>query len=288
MADLPVADGQIPHAKVKELDIHEVFTALRREENIYAGVFNSDDYPYVPADPVRCNYFSTMFFTSGTGFLVVDNVEYAVQPGRIFVFNDRQVIGWGYYEHTIGLVVAFTAHVALSLHLQFNKPYIDLPEQELPFYTTLFEHLISQFRIRDQHSQAILQAGAGYLYAGYARHTSAPDSNDKLISALRSLICANFALNPSIEDLALSLQVSPKELNKRCLQKIGLTGKQYLLELKLTEAKRLLAFTDLNAAEIAFHTGFEDPSYFTRLFRKKNGMTPSDFKKKYQKESQKS
>ena len=45
------------------------------------------------------------------------------------------------------------------------------------------------------------------------------------------------------------------------------------------EAKRQLAYTDLTIAEICYKLNFEDPSYFSRFFRRETGMTPNVFRK---------
>jgi AraC-like DNA-binding protein len=69
---------------------------------------------------------------------------------------------------------------------------------------------------------------------------------------------------------------------------IGITAKQFQLDLKITEAKRLLIYSSLNASEIAYQIGFEDVSYFSRIFKKKTGLSPTNFKEKYLNNGQKS
>ena len=49
----------------------------------------------------------------------------------------------------------------------------------------------------------------------------------------------------------------------------------------ILESKRLLAHSDLNVSEIAYQLGFEDPSYFTRLFRQVEGLSPREFREEY-------
>ncbi|MNG41764.1 Arabinose operon regulatory protein [compost metagenome] len=46
------------------------------------------------------------------------------------------------------------------------------------------------------------------------------------------------------------------------------------------EAKRLLAHSEFNIATVATHLGFDDPAYFSRFFRKKVGVPPSEFKRR--------
>jgi len=48
------------------------------------------------------------------------------------------------------------------------------------------------------------------------------------------------------------------------------------------EAKRLLVYGKLTSQEIAFSLGYDDPSYFSRIFKKKCGVSPSEFAKQYE------
>ncbi|MBL7923647.1 MAG: hypothetical protein JNL88_05575 [Bacteroidia bacterium] len=60
---------------MRELEIHEVFTVLDKDSHVFAGVFDSRKYPFTPAAPVRCNYFSSLMILKGEGFLVLDHFE---------------------------------------------------------------------------------------------------------------------------------------------------------------------------------------------------------------------
>ncbi|MBL7923646.1 MAG: helix-turn-helix transcriptional regulator [Bacteroidia bacterium] len=195
------------------------------------------------------------------------------------------MIGWGNYENTIGLVLAFTAPVAMELGIHFNRPYIDLEKEDINLYKGIYENLIREFSKSDAKSEAIIHSGIGYLYALFGRFENVPDVNDKVITALRNIVCRDFSAVITTRQLAGLLKLSHKGLNERCVQKIGRSVKQFVLELRMTEAKRLLAFSPLTNSEIAYASGFDDPSYFARIFRKKVGYSPTIFRKKYRKEA---
>lgn len=57
------------------------------------------------------------------------------------------------------------------------------------------------------------------------------------------------------------------------------TPKKYILDLKLSKAKVLLETTEKTVLEIAYETGFEPPAYFSSIFKKKLGMTPTEYRK---------
>jgi len=85
---------------------------------------------------------------------------------------------------------------------------------------------------------------------------------------------------------ALDMEKVAKEMNigyslfrKRFKEITGFSPTQYLIELRLIKARKLLKETNLSAKEIAFMTGFESEQYFSRLFKAKNLLTPNRFRK---------
>lgn len=66
---------------------------------------------------------------------------------------------------------------------------------------------------------------------------------------------------------------------KKFRKATGLAPREYWLIAKLAEAKRLLAGT-MQVEEIAARTGFETPAYFSRIFKKKEGITPTEFRRR--------
>jgi YesN/AraC family two-component response regulator len=67
----------------------------------------------------------------------------------------------------------------------------------------------------------------------------------------------------------------------RCLKRhTGMTPLQYLHYLRMNEAKQLISHCDLSLPDIAEKIGMKDYNYFSRLFRKSFGMSPSDYRNK--------
>lgn len=64
---------------------------------------------------------------------------------------------------------------------------------------------------------------------------------------------------------------------------ICLSPNDYFLNIKITEARNLLlGYSGLQIKEIALHLGFEDPYYFSRLFKKHTGFPPGKYRKKFE------
>lgn len=80
---------------------------------------------------------------------------------------------------------------------------------------------------------------------------------------------------------AAALNISPSYLNEAVKQTTGLPVSYWIQQEIMTEAKRMLYYTDLTVKEIAYALAYEDHTYFSRLFHKTAGMPPLSFRKKY-------
>lgn len=84
---------------------------------------------------------------------------------------------------------------------------------------------------------------------------------------------------PSVTHLAEQLYISPRYLSDLLKQETGKTALDLIHISLITEAKNLLRTQDHGIAEVAYLLGFENTSYFTRLFKKQTGFKPLEFKK---------
>jgi AraC family transcriptional regulator, transcriptional activator of pobA len=84
---------------------------------------------------------------------------------------------------------------------------------------------------------------------------------------------------PSVNHMAERLSISPRYLSDLLRQETGKTALELIHLSLISEAKNLLKTADQGVAEIAYYLGFENTSYFTRLFKKQTGMKPLEFRK---------
>ena len=85
--------------------------------------------------------------------------------------------------------------------------------------------------------------------------------------------------NLSLDDLTERFHFGKSFLCEQFKKNTGKSPINYYLDLKLSEAKRLLREGDMTITEIAENLGFESPEYFSRYFKKRVGHSPRDFKK---------
>jgi two-component system response regulator YesN len=89
---------------------------------------------------------------------------------------------------------------------------------------------------------------------------------------------ANFMNDITVEDLAHQAHLSPSRIAHLFQEQMGTTMTGVLTHVRLEQAKKLLLRTNLSCTEIAFRVGYKDQSYFTRIFRKQEKVTPRRFR----------
>ncbi|WP_077923210.1 AraC family transcriptional regulator [Spirosoma sp. 209] len=112
------------------------------------------------------------------------------------------------------------------------------------------------------------------LYDQQGHSTTAVGWNHQLVSQFNQLLHTHFQQQKEVGFYADQLNVSAKHLSELLKQETGKSAKQSIDELVLFEAKSLLKQTAMSIKEIVYWLGYDDPSYFTRLFKSKTGVTP--------------
>jgi two-component system, response regulator YesN len=107
------------------------------------------------------------------------------------------------------------------------------------------------------------------------------NKNQKNIQAIQKAaeyIRQNYRNKITIEDIAQEVYLSPCYVSRIFKQGLGCTIMEYLTQIRVEEAKSLLKNPKYSVMQVAEESGFEDPGYFTRVFKKIEGITPSRFK----------
>lgn len=88
----------------------------------------------------------------------------------------------------------------------------------------------------------------------------------------------HFTEEISIEQYAMDKHLSTSWFIRSFKRYNGVTPMQYILNLRITNAKTLLRTTTYSVAEVASIVGYDNPLYFSRLFKKQTGLPPSEFR----------
>jgi AraC-like DNA-binding protein len=91
----------------------------------------------------------------------------------------------------------------------------------------------------------------------------------------------------TLEPYAKELGVTVNHLNDVVRGETGQAAGEHVRQRRLLDAKRLLLHSTLSVSEIGYELGFEDPSYFSRFFRRYEALTPAEFRKEIREKYQK-
>jgi len=95
----------------------------------------------------------------------------------------------------------------------------------------------------------------------------------------------NYKEELSMEQSAEYVNLSPHYFSKLFKQHAGENFIDYVTRLRINEAKRLIAEERLSLKEICYEVGYKDPNYFSRVFKKVSGITPSEYRQEFEKQS---
>jgi len=101
------------------------------------------------------------------------------------------------------------------------------------------------------------------------------------IQQIKDFLDCNFQKKTPLDMLADRFFISKYHMSREFKKAYGITIANYIIAKRITYAKKLLRFTDMKIEEIGRNCGIEDNSYFNKVFRKFEGMTASEYRKKW-------
>lgn len=272
---------------IKEYSITEVLPDSSVSRSFYVRHFESMEDDEIEW-PHSHSFFSFVWFTHGNGFYIIDSEEYEIKPQRVFYVAPKDIHNWSLYNDTQGYIIFIEQLTGLDMNLSFGCPYIDIDETDVSFHTSIIESIKKELLYKDDSSDENIKAGILYysrlLYRIAKKKKVRTYQTNAIVEQFKRLILSDYSMLHNISYYADKLNIREQKLNKVCKKMLGISAKQYLINLKITEAKRLLIYSDYNVNEITFQIGLEDSSYFARIFKKKTGLSPSFFLKKYRRQ----
>jgi transcriptional regulator GlxA family with amidase domain len=122
---------------------------------------------------------------------------------------------------------------------------------------------------------------SGASAVSYASLTRGPRATDELIARCQLWAASNYRVESPVAKMAALSGLAERTFARRFVQAVGLTPLDYVHTLRLEEAKQMLEATDLPVEAIAVEVGYQDASFFGRLFRRKVTLTPAQYRKRF-------
>jgi len=149
--------------------------------------------------------------------------------------------------------------------------------------TSLFDKIISELKAKnDEYSNLLINSYIQEILVHAYRSTESlmifeDDVKDKILK-VQKILENNYRSGIKISDICKELYISTYYLTHRFTEFTGISPKQYLIQIRLNEAGKLLVNKNLSISEVAQKSGFQDTSNFIRYFKKSFGVTPKKFR----------
>ena len=244
--------------------------------------------------PHKHDFYLVFFVEKGSGVHNVDFTQYNVNDYQVYFIRPGQVHNWSLDVDTSGFQLMLSADVISVFSNLGQFPFF---EQSVPSCLSLTKKELEEFKNHLHEIELLLVDNdtltkeivllrlhlllkllqKEYLVQFPEHDTSTKP--EKIIKGFSILIDDYFNKESSVNFYADKLNITPNYLNILSQKYLKIPASDVIKQRTILEAKRLLTSTDLSIKEIGYQLGFNDNTYFSKVFKKYAGKTPGDFKK---------
>ena len=235
------------------------------------------------------NGYYLVFISKGEGIFesaltkpaaIAEGTCFFLYPGIWHRYKPNPDSGWE--EYWIGFKGYYPDKLMTSGFFKPSLPFIPvgMNRELLLLFQKLLETIRSSSAGYHQLAAGITLQILALLNAAAEKENQVDDPTGKLISKALFILQETFDTPVNIEKLAKELPMGYSTFRRAFKKNTGSSPNQYLLDLRLNKAKDLLVSTNLSINEIADQTGFDSIHYFSKLFKKKNDVSPKSFRVK--------
>lgn len=244
----------------------------------------------------RHDYSEIFVFATGSGTHMIDLQQHRIVPPCVHAVRAGQVHHLVRSADMEGFVFEFKpdalqdsgrhADARTIFHAMARKPGLPLTPERSAVLADLARMLEGELAEVNGGQQQVLASYLGIALAKCARWWSEliPDENavealhTDLLERFRTLVDVHFMEIQQVRDYADKLHVTAGHLNDVVRARLGATAGALIDERLQLEAKRLLLHSEVSVKEAGFAIGMKDPAYFTRWFKRMEGVSPVDYR----------
>lgn len=253
------------------------------------GIYPKADFHYRKREKKEVMQYVLIYCAEGEGWYEIESQTYKVTANQVFILPKNKAHSYGsnrkqpwtiYWIHFDGQAASYFAE-------DLSKPMLISPQNDsrIEERFKLFEEIFSTLRNGYSKSNLEYSTTALFHFLGSIKSLTAyrncthclsqqKDIADEAIHYMRE----NIRKRLSLKQIADYLGISSSHLSSVFQKKTGYSPLNYLSHLKIQEACHYLDFSDMKINQISLMIGFDDPFYFSRLFSKVMGVSPSDYR----------
>lgn len=233
-----------------------------------------------------------LFVFKGQAELEIEGQRTRLDEPAVQILPPLSVHGFRFSEDVQGYVVTLAAPLVTHLQGQLGHSVNILAQAEAypagenaDYLNSLFSALQAEYVGHQPAREMLMHALVSVIMVWVSRQvmsrrtsTQRPQRAREYLNGFIQLVEETYRQHVKVEDLAHRLGISVSHLNGTCRELAGQPALQIMHERQLLEAKRLLTYTGMTIYEISELLGFSDPTNFTRLFRRRVGISPKAFR----------
>jgi len=257
-------------------------------------------------------FVELVYVVRGSGYHIFEGTEYAIRAGDVFIINPGETHAYRVESGSRMEIVNclfmpsfipdallreleitasmdyFYVHPFLKKDVRFNHR-LNLSGSDAAAVQTLLESMIREIGERGPGHQTIIRLQMVELLVLLSRFyamlqssgsPSQPRVSERIMTARRiyGYLERNYDKKISLDSLAGLFNVSTRQLNRLVREEFGRSIFDLLHEIRIERAKKLLAESDEKIIAVATMVGYDDPSFFNRLFTRHTGCSPREYR----------
>lgn len=231
--------------------------------------------------------YQLLYIAAGKAHFFFDDKEEIVSAGHMVIYYPKEPQKYIYYgtDKTEVYWVHFTGGAVAQLLNHYQIPtsshvFYSGTSAEYPW---LFRQMIQELKMCRQNYEELLTMMLRQIFLLAGRQLLEKTGDNYIqeeIEKATYYFNDNYHKDISIEEYAASHHMSTCWFIRSFKRYTGMTPMQYVLSIRIANAQNLLKTTNYNISEIAAIVGYDNPLYFSRIFKKQTGLSPKEYRKR--------
>lgn len=235
--------------------------------------------------PIVRGKFILHYVVDGQGKLCMGGKEYFIQGGEAFIIYPKEL---AYYEADEKnpwryLWVIFEGDKAEEVLRELG-----ITEEQPMFYPrdSGMEILTCMEQLLYYHEQELVTIGNMYVLLQTMKNHSAAERECKVlpqqdyVQQIKRYIEFRYVEDVKVSEIAEHCGLNRSYMTKCFAEATGVSPKEYLMQYRMQRAKELLKKEDMPISNVAYAVGYSDPLAFSKMFKKKEGVSPLEYREK--------
>lgn len=238
-----------------------------------------------------CDYMMIIYCTDGMGWYKIGGRTFKVHANEYIIIPKDTPYAFGADEQNPWTIywIHFKGHLCQRFQPAFPNPQPVIPGEQSRIQDRLrfFEEIYQTFSMAYTREYMLYSSLCLYSFLAsficleqYRSALTRGNGKTTFSSRVIHYMQENVQHNLTLAELSRYFKYSPSHFSMLFQHETGVSPICYFLRLKIQRACQYIELTNLKLTEISTLLGFEDPAYFSRLFRKVMNVSPSEYKRK--------